>query len=309
MAYIVLLIGMALLIKGADLFVDGSASIAYQFHIPTFIVGLTIVALGTSLPELSVSVTASLAGSNELALSNVIGSNIFNTLVVVGCSALMRPFLIDRQIVKRDLLWNILITFVLLLAVFNHRLNWINGVCFLVLLTVYIVSLVRDTKAHEPKENNEDDEAKIMPVPKSVALICVGVAGIILGGNLVVDNATWIAQTWGMSETLVGLTIVSVGTSLPELITSMVAAKKGESGLSLGNAIGSNIMNITFILGVASLSSTIQVTTLNLIDIVILCVIAVFLYFMTMRSEKMSRARGLLMLCAYIVYAIYIVWR
>ncbi len=123
MAYILLLIGMALLIKGADLFVDGSASIAYKFHIPTFIVGLTIVALGTSLPELSVSVTATLSGSNELALSNVIGSNIFNTLVVVGCSALIRPFVIERRIVKRDLLWNIFITFVLLLDVFNRQLS------------------------------------------------------------------------------------------------------------------------------------------------------------------------------------------
>lgn len=309
MAYILLLIGMALLIKGADLFVDGSASIAYKFHIPTFIVGLTIVALGTSLPELSVSVTATLSGSNELALSNVIGSNIFNTLVVVGCSTLMRPFVIDRRIVKRDLLWNIFITFVLLLAVFNRQLTWINGLVFLVLLTCYIATLIKSTKQHQTKQNGSEDEEKIMTVPKSLVFICIGVAGIICGGNLVVDNATWIAQAWGMSETLVGLTIVSVGTSLPELVTSMVAAKKGESGLSLGNAIGSNIMNIAFILGIASLSHPISVTLFNLIDICILCTIALLLYFMTMRSDKMSRARGAMMVILYIVYAAYIIFR
>lgn len=308
MAYLVLLIGMALLIKGADLFVDGSASIAYKFNIPTFIVGLTIVSLGTSLPELSVSLTATLAGSNELALSNVIGSNIFNTLVVVGCSALMKPFVINKKIIKRDLLWNIFITFVLFLAVFNHKLTFVNGIVFLVLLVIYIYTLIKSTKDH-PQEQSEEDEEKIMSISKSLLFICIGVAGIICGGNLVVDNATWIARQWGMSETLVGLTIVSVGTSLPELVTSMVAAKKGESGLSLGNAIGSNIMNIAFILGTAATSSIITVTLFNQIDIIILCAIALLLYFMTMRSDKMSRPRGAFMVGLYIIYAIYIILR
>lgn len=307
MTYLLLILGMALMIKGADWFVDGSASIAYQFRIPTIIVGLTIVSLGTSLPELSVSVTASLAGSNELALSNVIGSNLFNTIVVVGCSAIMKPFLIDRKIVSRDFLFNIAITAILLLSVFNHELNWINGLIFLIFLVVYLLVLIKSSK--ESEAINEEEEKKILPLPKSILWIALGVSGIIVGGNLVVDNATYIARLWGMSETLVGLTIVSIGTSLPELVTSVVAAKKGESGLSLGNALGSNIMNISFILGVASLSSPISVTFFNRIDVILLFVIAVGFYLMVKQNEKMTRSRGILFLVIYILYMIYIIAR
>lgn len=307
MTYLLLILGMALMIKGADWFVDGSASIAYQFRIPTIIVGLTIVSLGTSLPELSVSVTASLAGSNELALSNVIGSNLFNTIVVVGCSAIMKPFLIDRKIVSRDFLFNIAITAILLLSVFNHELNWINGLIFLIFLVVYLLVLIKSSK--ESEAINEEEEKKILPLPKSILWIALGVSGIIVGGNLVVDNATYIARLWGMSETLVGLTIVSIGTSLPELVTSVVAAKKGESGLSLGNALGSNIMNISFILGVASLSSPISVTFFNRIDVILLFVIAIGFYLMVKQNEKMTRSRGILFLVIYILYMIYIIAR
>lgn len=307
MTYLLLILGMALMIKGADWFVDGSASIAYQFRIPTIIVGLTIVSLGTSLPELSVSVTASLAGSNELALSNVIGSNLFNTIVVVGCSAIMKPFLIDRKIVSRDFLFNIAITAILLLSVFNHELNWINGLIFLIFLVVYLLVLIKSSK--ESEAINEEEEKKILPLPKSILWIALGVSGIIVGGNLVVDSATYIARLWGMSETLVGLTIVSIGTSLPELVTSVVAAKKGESGLSLGNALGSNIMNISFILGVASLSSPISVTFFNRIDVILLFVIAIGFYLMVKQNEKMTRSRGILFLVIYILYMIYIIAR
>lgn len=296
------------MIKGADFFVDGSASIAYQFKIPTIIVGLTIVALGTSLPELSVSVTASIAGNNELALSNVVGSNIFNTLVVVGCSAIMRPFLINRKIVSRDLLCNIAISFVLLLAILNGNLSKLNGIVFLIILAAYITMLIKSAK-QEGEEESQGEDQKILPLPKSLVLIAIGVTGIILGGNLVVDHATIIARMLGMSDTFVGLTIVSVGTSLPELVTSVVAAKKGESGLSLGNALGSNIMNITFILGLASLFTPIKVTMFNLIDIYILCLIALLLFAMAKISEKMSRSRGILFLALYILYMIYIVVR
>lgn len=306
MTYLLLILGMALMIKGADFFVDGSASIAYQFRIPTIIVGLTIVSLGTSLPELSVSVTASLAGSNELALSNVVGSNIFNTIVVVGCSAIMKPFLIDRKVVSRDFLFNIAITAILFVSIFNHELNWINGIIFLAFLAVYLLVLIRSSKE---SESIDEEEKKILPLPKSILWIALGVTGIIVGGNLVVDNATYIARLWGMSETLVGLTIVSVGTSLPELVTSVVAAKKGESGLSLGNALGSNIMNISFILGVASLSSPISVTFFNMIDVTILLVIAIGFYLMVKQNEKMTRSRGILFLVIYIIYMIYIIAR
>lgn len=305
MEYILLIVGMFLLIKGADFFVDGSASVARRFHVPSVIIGLTIVALGTSLPEASVSINASIIGSNEIAISNIVGSNIFNTLVVVGCSALIAPFVMDSIIVKRDLYINILASLALAVFVLNGVLGRAEGLIFLAGLIVFLFMLIRSAlngRVH-------DEDVQVLPLPKCAIFIIGGVAAIIIGGNVVVDSATVIAANFGMSDTLIGLTIVSIGTSLPELVTSVVAAKKNESGLSLGNAIGSNILNILFILGTSSTLHPILATVQNRIDAWILVAVAVFMLALSKISDQMSRKRGVLMIAIYVIYMIYIIVR
>ena len=305
MVFILLVVGMALLMKGADFFVDGSASVARKLKVPSVIIGLTIVALGTSLPEASVSITAGLMGSNEIAISNIVGSNIFNTLVVVGTSACIAPFIMDKEILSRDLIINILVSIILSIFVLNGMLNRYEGILFLVGLALYIYTLVRAAQ----KNRVEEEEQEILSTTKCILYIVVGVACIIFGGDITVDSAKKIAAMLGMSDTLIGLTVVSIGTSLPELVTSVVAAKKGESGLSLGNAIGSNIMNILFILGVSSSLHPISATIQNIMDAFILIGVALFIFVMSKRSDKMTCQRGILMIGIYVIYTIYICMR
>ena len=305
MIFILLVVGMALLMKGADFFVDGSASVARKLKVPSVIIGLTIVALGTILPEASVSITAGLMGSNEIAISNIVGSNIFNTLVVVGTSACIAPFIMDKEILSRDLIINILVSIILSIFVLNGMLNRYEGILFLVGLALYIYTLVRAAQ----KNRVEEEEQEILSTTKCILYIVVGVACIIFGGDITVDSAKKIAAMLGMSDTLIGLTVVSIGTSLPELVTSVVAAKKGESGLSLGNAIGSNIMNILFILGVSSSLHPISATIQNIMDAFILIGVALFIFVMSKRSDKMTCQRGILMIGIYVIYTIYICMR
>lgn len=308
MEYLLLLLGFVLLIKGADFFVDGAVSVATRFRIPSVIVGLTIVALGTSLPEFSVSLSAALAGSNSLALSNVVGSNIFNTLVVVGCSAAIAPFVISKDVISRDLLMNVGVSVLLFIMALSGELSRLNGTILLCVLVVYLAGLIiaaRRDKVHE----DAAEEEKILRPWICVLYLALGFLGIYFGGELVVDNARLIALELGMSETLVGLTIVSLGTSLPELVTSVVAARKGESGLSLGNAIGSNIMNICFILGFSSAIHPIAILAENRTDMLVLIAISLFIWAMARLKDRLSRWQGFLMLGVYAVYLAYIIMR
>jgi cation:H+ antiporter len=306
MAYILLIFGFVLLVKGADFFVDGAASLAYRFHIPTVVVGLTIVAIGTSLPEFSVSISASLAGSNALAVSNVIGSNIFNTLVVVGVSAILAPFVIDKEVIHRDLIVNIFITVLLGLFAMSGQISQWQGLVLIACLIVYISYLIYTTLKNR---KGEDEEKEILSLPRCLIYIVAGAVAIMFGGDLTVDNACIIAAQLGMSQTLIGLTIVALGTSLPELVTSVVAAKKGESGLSLGNAIGSNIFNILFILGFSASIHTLPVTPENQVDIWILLAIAMLIFALSKIKDKMNRQRGWLFLALYFLYMFYIIFR
>lgn len=307
MEYALLIIGFVLLIKGADFFVDGAASVAYKFSIPSVIVGLTIVALGTSLPEFSVSLTASLAHSNELAVSNVVGSNIFNTLIVVGASALIAPFAISKTVINRDLSINILVSLLLVLFVLNGDISRIDGIIFVIVLIAYLSLLIRSALQNKTEVSEESPEEQ--PLSKSILFIIGGAVLILVGGDLTVDAARKIALSLGMTETLVGLTVVALGTSLPELVTSVVAAKKGESGLSLGNAIGSNILNILFILGFSSIITPLPVTFFNQIDTMILLGIAVLFFVLAKLKSEMSRSRGVLLIVIYAVYLAYIIAR
>ena len=233
MEYVWLVVGFVLLIKGADFFVDGSSSLARLLRVPSVIIGLTIVAMGTSAPEASVSMSAALSGSNEIALSNVIGSNIFNGLVVVGICAFMAAFSTNKDILKRDLPLNILITFILCIMLANGVLSRLEGILLLIGMTAYLISMVISAL----KNRQDEENGKVLSLPKSLLYIAGGLIAVIAGGNLVVDNACIIAESFGVSQNFIGLTIIAVGTSLPELVTSIVATRKGDSGLALGNAI------------------------------------------------------------------------
>ena len=305
MMYVALIAGMLLLVKGADYFVDGSASVAKILKVPSLIIGLTIVALGTSLPEASVSITASIAGNNELALSNIIGSNIFNTLVVVGCSAMIAPFIMDRDIIKRDLIINLIVSVSLCLFIFDGILGRMDGILLLIGLVTFMMVLIRSVMRYDV----EEEIGESFSISKSIILIVIGVVAIILGGNFVVNGASDIARQWGMSETLIGLTIVSIGTSLPELVTSVVAARKGESSLSLGNAIGSNILNVLFILGISGTLTPIAAVSENIIDVAVLIGIAVFILILSRFNDKMTRTKAAIFIGLYAIYMIYIIVR
>ena len=306
---VLLVIGFVFLVKGADFFVEGSSSVAKRFNVPSLIIGLTIVAMGTSLPETAVSVTASLVDNNALAVSNAVGSNIFNLMVVIGFCAVMTPVAVDKQTLKRDFPFSVLCAVLLLaLGFVGMELGHVDGVILLVLFAVYIVVLVRVALKHKNSGAavEEEGEIKLLSMPRSFIYIVLGGASIAVGGDMVVDSASRIAIDFGMSQTLVGLTIVSIGTSLPELVTSIVAARKNEVDMALGNAIGSNVFNFLMVLGIASAISPIAFITENIIDIIILIVFSIVVWIMAWTKTKLNKGEGLIMLALYIAYAVYI---
>ena len=282
MMYLLLIVGFVLLVKGADFFVSGASSVAKALKVPSVIIGLTIVAMGTSAPETAVSITASLGGNNGLSLGNIIGSNIFNLLIVIGISAVIIPFNSDKEILKRDMLWNIAITVLLLVLIFDGNLSRLDGVILLAGIAAYLTVIVRSALKNRVEDNSDEK----VSVPKAVVFILGGLAAIVFGGDLVVDNASLIAKSLGMSDTLVGLTIVAIGTSLPELVTSIVAAKKGDSGLALGNAVGSCIFNILFILGVASAIAPMTADYEIIVDVCILIFVSIVTYIFARSKER-----------------------
>ena len=305
MEYLLLLIGFVLLIKGADFFVDGSSSLARIMKVPSVIIGLTIVAMGTSAPEASVSVNAALAGSNDIAISNVIGSNLFNGLVVVGVCAFMAGFKTNPEILKRDMPLNIIVTAILCIMLLDRHINHIEGIILLISMAVYIAVMVISAL----KNRETADECKILSLPKSLIFIIGGLIAVIFGGTLVVDNACLIAKDFGVSENFIGLTIIAIGTSLPELVTSITATRKGDSGLALGNAIGSNLFNILFILGMAATICPLNVLSESIIDCIILLVSAVILYVFARTKKTMNRWEGIVCVFLYVGYTAYLLIR
>jgi len=305
MMYLLLIVGFVLLIKGADFFVEGSSSVARILKVPSVIIGLTIVAMGTSAPEAAVSITAGLAGNSDISLGNIVGSNIFNLLVVIGACAVIFPVKSQKDILKRDLWWNISVSAVLLAMLFDQKLSRIEGFILLVIFISYIVLMIGSAL----KNRTEGEDIKAVSLPKSILFIILGLAAVIAGGTLVVDNASLIASSFGLSDTLISLTIVAVGTSLPELVTSITAAKKGDSGIALGNAVGSCIFNILFILGAASVLSPITAVPELIIDTVILIAVTVLILVIAKTGQQTSRKEGLLCVLFYIAYTVYIIIR
>ena len=319
---ILLAVGFVLLIKGADYFVEGSASIARLLKVPGVIIGLTIVAMGTSAPELAVSVSAGLKGANEIAVSNVVGSNIFNLLAVLGVCAVMKPLPVDAGIKKRD--YPISLVATILVAVLGCNLvlsgkvanfsegtaeagtlfRW-NGAILMVAFIAYLIYTIYLAKKNPVQE--EEEEA--LPLWKSLLFIILGLTAIILGGQLVVNNAEALALAWGMSETLVGLTIVAIGTSLPELVTSVVASKKGQNGMAIGNVVGSNIFNLLLILGVSCSLNPITITVESFIDLAVLLAVSVFAYIFVCTGKKINRVEGAILIAMYVAYTAYAIMR
>lgn len=304
---ILLLVGFIFLIKGADFFVDGASDLATKLKIPAMIIGLTIVAFGTSAPEAAVSVSSALTGSNAIAVSNVIGSNIFNLLAVIGVTAIIYKINITKESLRQDFPVLLGSSLLLLLFIFTgSQISRIEGIILLVLIIVYITYLILKSK----KESSNMPVGTVhLTTGRIVVYIVAGIAGIILGGNLVVESAKDIALSIGMSETLVGLTIVSIGTSLPELITSVTAAYNKKTDIAIGNAIGSNIFNVLFILGLTDTISPITTTGIMFTDTVIMIVITIITYILAYDKYDFNKKDGMILVGLFIVYMIYIILR
>lgn len=315
-----LIVGFVLLVKGADFFVEGASSIAKRMHIPTIVIGLTIVAFGTSAPELAVSLSAAIKGSNDIAIGNVVGSNIFNLLVVIGVSAMISPLTVKRSMIKKDyplsIFAAVLLGVLCLDSVLFHAkettLGRMDGVSLLVCFVFFMYITVREGlrgRKDAKKEHEDEVENMSFPIGKSIVLLVVGLAGIVFGGDLSVEGAKEIARAFGLSEALIGLTIVAIGTSLPELVTSIVAAKKGESDIALGNVVGSNLFNIFFILGCSATILPMHVSGTYIYDIGLLIIVSVLAFIAIAKSKKVGRVMGGVMTLAYVAYTVYLIMR
>lgn len=305
---IVLLIGgFFLLINGADFFVDGSCSLAAKLRIPSLIVGLTVIAMGTSAPELAVSISAAVNGSNSLAVGNVIGSNLFNLMVVLGVCSAIKPIVTNDSVARRDYPISAFAAALFVVFILDKQLSRMEAAVLLAFFAAYMIMSVISAKK-SAEENNEEKSAAFSPIVCALSVIG-GVCGIVTGGDLVVEHAQFIAMKLGMSETLTGLTICAMGTSLPELVTSVTAAKKGENDMAVGNVVGSNIINILAILGVSGVITPIAVSSDAVIDGVILIAVSAASYIWYITGKKISRGEGITLCAMYMAYMGYIIAR
>ena len=310
---ILLIIGFILLIKGADLFVDGASSTAQNFKIPKIIIGLTIVAFGTSAPELAVSIKANLSGSSDIVLGNVVGSNILNILLILGLSSLFSQMRVKNDTIKKEIPFTILFSILLMILSFDNMFdkNIINvitrtdGIVILLFFVIFIYYLVTVMVSDKNKKEKEKPKYTIF---YSIIFTILGLIGIVVGSNFVVDNAIFIAKALNVSEKMISLTIVAFGTSLPELVTSIQASRKGENDIAIGNIIGSNIFNIGVVVGIPSaLIGQINVGTFNYVDMCAMIISAILLFILTFRKRKLDRSSGLIMLALFAFYYSFVI--
>ncbi|GKV54106.1 K+-dependent Na+/Ca+ exchanger [Sporosarcina sp. NCCP-2222] len=316
MAYFLLLVGFVLLIKGANYFVDGSSNIARLLQVPPILIGLTIVAFGTSSPEATVSILAALEGNADVAVGNVVGSNIFNITLVVGLTAFLYPLKVEAETIKKEIPFTLLASVALLIlmsdvALQGYSENMItrsDGFIFILFLCIFVYYIIEvGLKSRKNAVNEHDTENSSWG--KNIFITIIGLAAIIFGGDLVVNNGTKIAYSLGMSETLVGLTIIAIGTSLPELVTSISAALKKESEIALGNIVGSNIFNILFVLGASAVISPLQVNDKVFMDVVFMIALTVILLIFSRTGYKIGKREGMVLAVVYIIYLAYIIVR
>ncbi|MBR1778540.1 MAG: calcium/sodium antiporter [Alphaproteobacteria bacterium] len=305
MSYALLFLGFVFLVKGADVFVNGASALARLFGVSPTVIGLTVAAIGTSAPEIAVSVTSALQGNGDIALSNAIGSNLFNILLILGLCAVVRPVPSDRGLLRFDIPVCIATTVFLQYMLSNGAVERHEGVLLLTGLGAYLAIALRSAIKNKP----ENPEKPAVSFWKSGLYILSGLAAVVYGGNLVVANACRIAETMGVSQTLIGLTIVAVGTSLPELVTSVAAARKGETGLAIGNVIGSNLFNILLVVGSAVSLSPVSVSANYTVDCLVLLAASVLIYIFSRTHHTISRAEGVCCLLIYAIYTGYIIVR
>ena len=305
---VLLAIGFVLLVKGADWFVEGASKVAEKFGIPQLVIGLTIVAIGTSLPEAAVSVSAALKGSAEITIGNVIGSNIMNVLLILGITSVIKPIAVQRSTVRYELPFVIIVSALLMwLGYTDHTVGRSDGLILWGLLLVYMAYLLQIAKKDQDSPEEPSDEEKSMPVWKMILLIVAGGAMIVIGSDVAVDAATELARIFGMSERLIGLTIVAFGTSLPELVTSATAAVKGKADIAVGNIVGSNIFNILFVVGTSALITPVTYAANFFVDSIVCIATAALLWVLVVKNKRLGRAGGACMLVCYAAYFIYLI--
>ena len=318
MSFLILIIGFFFLIKGADIFVEGAASIARKFNVPAMIIGLTIVAMGTSAPEAAVSITSSLAGQNDMSVANVVGSNFFNILMVLGVSAVIAKLPVQKETIKKETPFLIIVSSMLLVFGLDLKMNRMEGLILLFVFVYFLISTVKRSKnsvtenydcSNEVAITTDTEISEEISMPKTILICIVGIAGIVIGGDMVVNSATSIAKSFGMSANLVGLTIVAVGTSLPEFVTSIVAIKKGETEIAIGNVIGSNLFNILLVLGLAVFINPITISMLALIDIAFMVAITILLYLFMKKDYSLVKNQVFILIAIYLAYMTYTVIR
>jgi cation:H+ antiporter len=316
MTYILLLVGFALLIKGADYFVEGSSAIARSLNVSPLLIGLTIVAFGTSSPEATVSIVAAIEENAGVAIGNIVGSNIFNITFVVGITALINPLVVENETIRKEIPFTLLASVALLILISDMTLQFASenfitrsdGLIFLLFFAIFLYYIFEVARKSRGKETKGEAQPKRL-WGKSLLFTIGGLAAIIFGGDLVVNNATQIAFAFGMSDTLVGLTIVAVGTSLPELITSITAAIKKQSDIALGNIVGSNIFNILFVLGAASTIAPLPVDSKIFFDVLLMIILTGILLILSRTSYRIGKREGSFLAIAYILYMIFIIIR
>ena len=313
---VILIVGFVLLIKGADWLVSGASSTALNFKIPKMLIGLTIVAFGTGAPELAVSISSLMSGNTDMLLGNVVGSNILNILLLIGIGALIRPIAVKRASIRKELILLIVSTLALVVLFLDTLINGAStnsitradALIFVLLFGVFLFFIAQSTRKNR-QEKRKRAEKPQYTLGKSLVLVVVGLAGIIAGSQFVVNSASAIATAVGISDRIIALTIVAFGTSLPELITTITAAKRGEHELLVGNIIGSNIFNICIVLGLPVLIfGTIVPESFEIVDLIAMVVAVFVLYFMTLKDRKITRPEGLLMLVIFATYYSYILY-
>lgn len=304
---VTLVIGFAMLVKGADWFVEGAASIADKFGIPQIVIGLTIVAMGTSAPEAAVSISAALKGSAEITIGNVLGSNILNVLVILGLTSVIHSIAVQRTTIFYEIPMVIGITVLLaVMGLQNNVVSRLEGIIQMACMVIYMMYLLRLAKRGTVENEELDEYAENAPMGKLIFLVVAGIVAIVWGSDIAVDAATAIARIFGMSERFIGLTIVALGTSLPELVTSVTAALKGNSDIAVGNIVGSNLFNIMFVVGITAIITPVVYDPAFLVDSVVAVAAAVLLLLCVCRKEVLNRLHGAIMLLCYGGYFAYL---
>lgn len=302
---LLLIFGIVVILKSADWLTNGAVGLATKLGISQIVIGLTIVAIGTSMPEFFVSIVSAIKGTPDLAVGNIVGSNIFNVLLIVGVAATVAPIAIQRATVRKDIPIAIVASIMLTFMMFDDNISRIDALILFAAFIAFIWITLRNSK----NDANEKDASteKVIPTWKSVLFIIFGLVGLVLGSNIFVDNASSLAHGWGISDAVIGLTIVAGGTSLPELATSAVAARKGDSGIAIGNVLGSNVFNILMILGLTGIISPMHIQNITYIDMAVMVISMALFWLFSFTKLRVERWEGCVLIACFLGYITWLV--